>query len=284
MTLAKYHRFILVFAVLLSANSWVHGAAIMVNEYQNSNSSTTGGVKMTTNEFIEFVLTESMTVAQLTALTFGDSESSTSTLQGVFQFDAATLTSALAPSGLSAFMAGTIIVVKGTALGAQDLNYNPLANLGSDDAWNIQLVAGQGAKDHAETTINGNLAIANQGDVVWIASGVPASNTDTSGFISAIGHDSVPGAIANAVISQFGAGSIMLSTLGSPKAVYNTADSVVSLSSGNQGTMGTANGGTNSTWISGMRASIVPEPSRAFLIGLGLQMLILGRRRDPVKK
>lgn len=251
-------------------------AAIMVNEYKNSNSNTLGA-KMVNDEYVEFVLTQDMTVAQLAALTFGDSNDTTSTIQGVFQFDSATLTSALTPSGLSAFKAGTIIVVKGTALGSQDLAYNPLANPFDDNNWNIELVAGLGAKDHSETLINGDINIAGGGDVVWIASGVPSSNTDTSGFISAIGHDNNPGTIANAVISKFGAGSILNSTIGAPKTVYNTANAVVSLTNSTTGSMGIANGGTNTVWINTIRG--IPEPSRAMLLFIGLGSLVLRRTR-----
>ena len=230
-------------AVFAGSIAGLRAASIMVNEYKNSNGSALGGVKMLTDEYLEFVLTQDMTVSQLSALTFGDSNDATALLQGVFQFDSATLTTALSTSGLSAFKAGTILVVKGNALGTQNLTYDPLGNPYSDDAWSLELVAGLGAKDHSETLINGDINIAGQGDVVWIASGVPTSATDTSGFIAAIGHDNSPGVIANAVISKYGAGSILSSTIGAPKTVYNTADTVVSLASSTTGTMGSANGG-----------------------------------------
>lgn len=275
-------RFFAVYFVLVVATPTnCQAASIVVNEYKNSSGSSLGGAKMITDEYIEFVLTEDMTVAQLAALTFGDSNDATATLQGVFQFDSATLTSALTPSGLSAFKAGTIIVVKGNALGSQNLSYDPFGNPTSDDAWSLELVAGLGAKDHAETIINGDINIAINGDVVWIASGLPSNNTDTSKFISAIGHDNNPGSIANAVISQFGSGSILSSTVGAPKAIYNTADDIVSLTASNTGSMGTMNGGANSTWINGIRStSLVPEPSRALLLLAGAQALVFRRRRS----
>jgi len=274
-------RYFAVYFVLVATTfATSRAASIVVNEYKNSNGSALGGAKMITDEYIEFVLTADMTVAQLAALTFGDSNDTTSTLQGVFQFDSATLTSALAPSGLSAFKAGTIIVVKGNALGSQNLSYDPLGNPTSEDAWNLELVAGLGAKDHPETTINGDINIAIGGDVVWIASGLPTSSTDTSKFISAIGHDTNPGAIANAVISNFGAGNILSSTVGAPKAVYNTAGDIVSLTSSTTGSMGTMNGGANSTWINSIRStSLAPEPSRTLLLFAGAQALLLRRRR-----
>lgn len=283
MTRLLFRYLALYFVLVATTVATSRAASIVVNEYKNSNSSDLGGTKMITDEYIEFVLTSDMTVAQLAALTFGDSNETTSTLQGVFQLDAATLTSALAPSGLSAFKAGTIIVVKGNALGSQNLSYDPFGNPTSEDAWNLELVAGLGAKDHPETTINGDINIAINGDVLWIASGLPSSSTDTSKIISAIGHDTNPGAIANAVISKFGANNILSSTVGASKAVYNTAGDIVSLTSSTSGSMGTMNGGANSAWINSIRAtSLAPEPSRALLLLAGGQALLLRRRRpDP---
>ena len=79
-------RFFAVYFVLVVATPTnCQAASIVVNEYKNSSGSSLGGAKMITDEYIEFVLTEDMTVAQLAALTFGDSNDATATLQGVFQ-------------------------------------------------------------------------------------------------------------------------------------------------------------------------------------------------------
>jgi hypothetical protein len=124
-----------------------YSVGIMVNEYKNSNGNVAAGTKMTSDEFLEFVLTTTATATDLANLTFGDSNDTTSALVGMFSFQVATLHSVLSSAGLSAFLPGTIIVVKGNALGAENLSYNPLAGGGAnDDAWSIELVAGQGAR------------------------------------------------------------------------------------------------------------------------------------------
>lgn len=250
----------------------VLGVSVMINEYSNGNGNVAAGTKMSRNEYIEFVIVEKTSSAALAAMTFGDSNDATSMLQGVFSFDKATLDTALASSSLTEFLPGTIIVVKGVDLGAQDLNYNPLAN--TADGWNIQLVAGQGAKDHSETLINGNIQIGNAGDVVWISSSNPPSrNSDTRGFIHAIGHDNNPGLIANNVAAAFGAENILRSTVATGRAIANMGNTTESLTATTTVTMGTANGGANSTWIGNTQlASLasIPEPHRALLLVTGL--------------
>lgn len=250
----------------------VLGVSVMINEYGNGNGTVAAGTKMSRNEYIEFVIVEKTSSSALAAMTFGDSNDATSMLQGVFSFDKATLDTALAGSSLTEFLPGTIIVVKGVDLGAQDLSYNPLAN--TADGWNIQLVAGQGAKDHSETLINGNIQIGNAGDVVWISSSNPPSrNSDTSGFIHAIGHDSSPGLVANNVAAAFGSENILRSTVGTGRAIANMGGTTESLTATTTATMGTANGGANSTWIGNTQlASLasIPEPQRILLLMTGL--------------
>ena len=257
----------------------------MVNEIYNGSGSATAGTKMASDEYIEFVIVEKTTSAQLAAMTFGDTNSSTSQLKSVFQFDQATLDTALAGSGVDAFQAGTIIVVKGAGLGPQNLSYQPLSNnLNNSDAWSIQLVAGQGAKDSPDTQVNGSVSAGTSGDVVWIASGTPKSSTDTSGFISAIGYDNNPGTIAKSVASTFGSSSILPTTVSSGHAISNTGGATDALVVSTAGTMGTTNGGANDAWIvGGLRASaalsLAPEPDRASLLTLGGALVLLRRRR-----
>ena len=285
-----YFRWKYCVLVILCAAQVAVAQSIIVNEYYNGSGTVSAGSRMVSDEYIEFAITQRMTSAQLAALTFGDSNDTTSALQGVFQFDKPTLDIALSNAGRSDFLAGTIIVVKGTGLGAQNLSYNPLAtNTSNADAWSIQLVAGQGAKDHPETLINGNISIGNNGDVVWISSdNPPANNTDTSGFISAIGHSSgATGSIANAVKTQFGNGAILGDRVNTGNAVINVGtSSIVSLDrvSASNASMGTANGGLNSLWLTAARASndfsIAPEPSRALLFAAGVASCLLRRRRN----
>jgi hypothetical protein len=275
------HLLLLIAVYFVLVGATASGASIMVNEYKNSNGNVSGSTKMVGDEFFEFVLTENWTAAQLAGLTFGDSNSDTSTLQGVFQFDLATLNGVLTSSGQSAFLAGTIIVVKGATLGSQNLSYSPtLSNVGNDDAWSIELVAGQGAKDHPETLINGNIDIAGQGDVIWVAQGAPTSATDTSGWIHAIGHDNKPGVIADAVVSQFGSGALLPASVGAPMNIFNTAGAVASVDNQNTGSMGAGNGGANTSYIQGLRSgSAVPEPGRCALLLLGMLTVLCTRQR-----
>lgn len=258
----------------------------MINEFYNGSGAVAPGTKMARDEYIEFVIVAPTTSSQLAAMTFGDSNDATSQLQGVFQFDKATLDQALASAGLGAFVPGTLITVKGANLGGQNLTYNPLANnLGNSDAWSIELVAGQGAKDAPETKINGNITFGNNGEVVWIsASNPPANNTDTSGFIHAIGYDNNPGTIANAVIAKFGSENILSTTVPTGRSISNVSGTSESLVVGTTGTMGAANSVANATWITGLQnqsvaMGLVPEPSRALLLSLGFGLLTCRRQR-----
>lgn len=266
--------------------SKVHAVTLMVNEYSNENGVALPATKFTRTEYIEFVVGEASTAEQLAALTFGDTNNATSQIRSVFQFDLATLQQILTTSGQTEFLPGTVIVVKGDQLGPQDLTYNPLSsNTGDANAWNIELVAGQGARDHSETLINGSFTVDGSGDVVWVStSNPPTSNTDTSGFISALGHDTTPGFIASSAISQFGSGVIWNGNVGTGSVVSNTGGSAGSTASvSTTGTRGTTNGGANDTWVTGLReynfVTTVPEPSRAVLMLIGLSSLLLRRQR-----
>lgn len=252
----------------------------MVNEYRNGSSTVGPGTKMVRDEYIEFVITENTSAASLASLTFGDSNDATSMLQSVFRFDQATLDQALANANLTQFLPGTLIVVKGINLGAQQLNYDPL-----NGGWAIELVAGQGARDHSETLINGNINFGNNGDVVWISSTQPTRNSDTSGFIHAIGHDNAPGAIATTVAAAFGSENILASTITTGRSVANVGGEMESLVSTTTATMGQLNGGANSLWIDGLRTGALPqvlptpEPGRAMLSMAGIGAVMLRRHR-----
>ena len=260
---------------MLPVQLW--GAAIMVNEYYNGSGSVGPGTKMVKDEFIEFVITETTTASSLATLTFGDSNDATSQLGGVFHFDQSTLQQALDNAQLSAFLPGTLLVVAGTDLGSQSLGYNPL-----NGSWGIQLVAGQGALDSPETKINGNISIGNNGDTVWISATTPSRNSDTSGFIHAIGHDNAPGLIATNVASVFGSENILPATITTGTSVANLGDTTESLVATTTPTMGEANGGQNSLWIDGLRViglASAPEPGRGMLLLGAAGALILRRNR-----
>ena len=250
----------------------------MVNEYYNGSAAVGTGTKMARDEYIEFVIVEKTSSASLAAMTFGDTNDATSLLQGVFKFDQATLDLALSNAGIQQFLPGTILVVKGADLGSQQLGYSP-----GTGSWSIELTAGQGAVDHSERLINGNITIGNNGDVVWISSSNPPTrNSDTSGLLHAIGHDNAPGLIATTVSTAFGTENILNSTITSGRSVSNVGNSTESLQLTVGGTRGVANGGANSTWVNGLRGGsliAVPEPSRGLLILTGILVITCQRRR-----
>jgi hypothetical protein len=275
--------------ISLAGSAWA--GPIVVNEFYSGFLAVSGTTKMAATDYIEFAITQNMTSTQLAALAFGDTNATTSAISGVFQFDKPTLDGVLASAGRTDFLAGTLIVVKGASLGAQNLTYNPLSsNIGNADAWSIELVAGQGAKDAPETTINGDISFSTAGDIAWIASSVPTSATNTSGFISAIGNSSgALGTVGNAVVAQFGASSIYNGTLpfgsaiesngGSPPTLTQVAGGTLTTPGG---TMGTPNNAADTTFLTGLRTtatSIAPEPGRSVLVLLGAAAMILRRRR-----
>ena len=258
------------------------GVGIMVDEFNVGSGPVVAG--MASDEYIEFVITQSTTAAQLASMTFGDTNSSTSQLQSAFQFNLGALQTALAGSGLSAFVPGTVIVVKGAGLGSQDLSYDPTAsNVGNAGAWNIELVAGQGAVKASGGPVTGNFAPNTNGDVVWISSKSPTSKIDTSGIVSAIGYDNSPGNIASSVISQLGSGNILRTTVASGSSISNVGGATTSLVASSTGTMGVANGGVNGTFVSGLQQqsalALAPEPGRMGLLGFGAIVALARRRR-----
>lgn len=268
-------------SLLLLAPRGAGAFGIMVNEFYSTNGNVGFGTKMVRDEFIEFVITEATTASDLASLTFGDTNNSTSRINAVFTFDEATLQSVLDQAGLNAFLPGTLIVVKGSALGPQNLTYDPYGGaLNNSDAWSIELVAGQGAHDHAETLLDGNINLAGPGEVVWIStSNPPTSRTDTSGFIAALGADNNPGTIADAVISDLGSGLIVDSRVPNGRAVVMGDAGIATISS--SPTLGTANNAANETWlVDNLRLNAVPEPSRAATLLIGL-LGVLARRRRP---
>ena len=265
---------------ILAIVGMLHAGPIVVNEY-GSGIFAADATHMATTDYIEFAITQNVTSATLAAMSFGDSNANTSQIQGIFKFDKTTLDGILTSAGRSDFLAGTIIVVKGDQLGAQNLTYNPLSsNTTNADAWSIELVAGQGARN-----VNGlDISFSNNGDVAWIANGTPTSLTDTSGFVSAIGNrNGANGAIGNAVISKFGASSMFNGNLNFGNTLANTGSTTspsLTVVSGT-GTMGATNSTTNSTSITALRtnAFLAPEPSRFLLLAAGLVSILFRRRR-----
>jgi hypothetical protein len=253
----------------------------MVNEYRNGSGLV--DAKMVQDEYIEFVVAEHATASQLASLRFGDSNDTTSLLQSSFQLDEATLSQVLLSAGRSTFAPGTLVVVKGTGLGPQNLSYAPSAASAADhDSWSIELLAGQGASSSG-SAINGNISLGNHGDVVWISTTEPGWNTDLSGVVHALGHDSAPGVVATNVAERFGSGTVVASITTSGNSVSNMGGATSSARLVATATLAVPNGESNSTWVADMRstltASSAPEPSRALLLLAGGLSLLCHRRR-----
>lgn len=279
-TLRSFGALLAALAVLSAPDS-ASAVGLIVNEYR-AGTGTQVTARMARDDFIEFVLTTNATAAELSALTFGDANPTTARLNSVFRFDHTTLDLVLANAGQTSFLAGTFIVVKGAGLGAQNLTYDPQAStIGNTDAWSIELVAGQGARDHSTTVVNGNLNLDRTGEVVWVSTdNPPVNNLDTSSFISAIGHDNNLGAVATAVRNQFGVGSILGAVYPTARTISNVGGSAVSLAASTTSTLGAPNGAANASWIQGsLQLSAVPEPGRTAFFVLAAAAGLMRRRR-----
>lgn len=276
-------------AVIVLLAAWVgsplaFGLGIVVNEFFATSTNVDPASQMAPDEFIEFLITAPTSAADLAGLTFGDTHHNTQRINSAYSFHLPTLESVLASTGLSNFVPGTLIVVKGVGLGPQELSYNPLSASATDHtAWSIQLVANQGFSLATSYPGSGPLDLStSKGEVVWIAQGTPADNRDTSGFIDALGAETNNGRIANDVIAMFGSAAIVNG---------NAADGTTSVTRGDASSGAEAGfsvpslgepdldpSGSGSS-ITDLRIQSVPEPSRALLLGLGLLLALLRRQR-----
>ena len=207
---------------------------VAVNEFYRAGNLTT------TDEWIEVVLLQDLTAAQLETYFVGDSTGATAAKFSSYQF---TNMAAIAPT----FCAGTIITVGGDTGPASDATYNPTTN-----DWNLSLLT-SGA-NITSTSSGGNLA---GNDVVYIDTADTGNTLTTDGF--AINWDSTPGTFgANATFSLTGAnrpgnnqGAFLNDVLANiANETFWTSDTpLVSL------TPGAVNGGNNTTSIQALQAA-----------------------------
>lgn len=157
------------FAALLACTSLVAALAytptasaqkLFVNEFYR------GGNLATTDEWVEVVLTEALTAAELEGFFVGDSTGTRAAKFSGYRF---TNMSSIA----SNFPAGTIIVVTGATGPASDLSYNPASG-----DWNITLRTGD-----SNITGNGSTGDLAGDDVVY----VDTNGTNGNATISADG-------------------------------------------------------------------------------------------------
>jgi hypothetical protein len=262
-----------------------HGIGIVINEFRATNTAIPTGSVMATNEFIEFLITAPTTANELASLTFGDTNNATSRISSAFAFDLSTLDGVLNSAGLTEFQVGTLIVVKGTGLGAQNLSYNPLsATISDQDAWAIELVVNQGFSRVATYPQGGPMNLnTNQGDVVWIAQGTPNRATTTSGFIDALGIETTMGRIANDAVNIFGTSAILNTSVpnnGSNAVSRSFSGGAPILAAPSRGTAGTNAAEINALRLDTLSLAGIPEPTRASLLAFALLSVALRRRRS----
>ncbi len=234
-----FYVFMVSVITLIAVPAVYSASPVIINEFRRA----VGG--FIDHEYIEFVLTQDQTAAQLESLYFGDSTAATAAKYGIYKFQNLSTISA-------AFKAGTIIVIGGgtTPIPTEDIVYNPIPT-GTDDDWNIKLQVSL-----PRTYINwvssspakpGDFAAS---DIVWIDS----SNTGTTSLDS-INWDSTPGV--------FGAAAkVTISAPSEPESIEFTGNIsglniTANYAADSTGSMGLPNGGDNTTWIKTMRNPVV---------------------------
>lgn len=207
---------------------------ILVNEFYRDGNLTTG------NEWIEVLLIQDLTAAELETFFIGDSTSSTAAKWSAYHL---TGTNTIA----STFPKGTLIVIGGDTAFAQDSSYNPEAG-----DWNIFLNTSGAYILNANGTNNGDLAAT---DVVYVDTVNTGDTISADGF--AVNWDSTPGILgANA--------DVLIPVPGNVTGVVLNSDLAGATTAGNWGTSiapasltaGQPNGGNNTTYINSLRAAV----------------------------
>jgi hypothetical protein len=154
---------------------------VIINEFFRGGTLTSG------DEFIELLLVEDFTAAQLNTFFVGDS---TGIKTGKFSAYDFTNMNSIAPT----FRAGTIITVGGTAAVTQDTSYNP-----ANGDWNILLNTGGSFLPNANSGNSGDIA---GDDIVWVDTSNTGATISADGFAADIGTAS--GAFTSAANVNFG--------------------------------------------------------------------------------
>jgi predicted extracellular nuclease len=208
---------------------------ILINEFYRGGNLTSG------DEFIELLLVEDLTAAQLESFFVGDSTSAKASKFSAFDF---TNLSSIA----SNFPAGTIIAVGGTGRFAQNTSYNPV---GGD--WNILLNAGGSFLPNAGSS---PADIAGD-DIVWVDTTSSGNTISPDGFAVEIGTGGgafVPAANVNFGGSTNNTGYALNTDLAGATSTANWTTNIPTGST----TPGQPNGGANTTYINSLRSIIPP--------------------------
>lgn len=263
-------RLLLFFIILLSSfcvSLNLNAQDFLINEFYRAGNLTT------TDEWIEVVLINDLSSVDLEGYIIGDSQGSTSNKLGAFQFQ----NMASISSGCTAdFPAGTIIVIGGDGALAEDTSYDPD---GGD--WNILLRTSGSFLN----TVTAGADIAGS-DVVWIDTSSSGSTLDGAGAF-AVNYDSTPGTFGgNASVTITGpvnnSGVAYMSDAAGATTPSNYTSSVALGST----TLGSPNGGANTTYINGLQSALVctvappstdvPTLSQWGLIILALSFMTFG--------
>ncbi|MCB8982366.1 MAG: ExeM/NucH family extracellular endonuclease [Ardenticatenaceae bacterium] len=205
---------------------------ILVNEFYRDGNLTT------TNEWIEVVLVQDLTAAELEGFYIGDSTSATAAKYSAYQF---TGVSAIA----STFPKGTIIVIGGDTAFTEDASYDP-----ENGDWNIFLNTSGSYLVNANAGSNGDIAGT---DVIYVDTANSGDTISADGF--AVNWDATPG--------TFGANAdVLITAPANVTGVVLNSDLAGATTAGNWGTSidptsltpGAPNGGDNSTYINDLRA------------------------------
>jgi hypothetical protein len=252
-------------------------ASLIINEigYRNNDR----------QQWVEFLVTTDITLGALDSIWFGDANSSTSSLQNSSRFNSTEIINNFSyfTSTSDIIKAGTLIVV-GNDKVSTNFNYNPdLGNPSNFQSWNMTLSDGIGFNSTG-TVVN----LDDSSDVVWISSGQPVGNTDTSNFISAVAYLNANSATGGGVIADYvtaqsatnsafqtihkGPGGGFDGDLGNNNSLSNQSGTSINFANSESGhSRGTTNGGANTVYIQSLQA--VPEP--AAMIPLSL-LLVAG--------
>jgi len=205
---------------------------IIVNEFLRS------GNLNTTDEWIELLLVQDLTAAELEGFYVGDSTSSTAAKYSGYKFTDM--------SGIAAnFPKGTIIVIGGDTAFTEDTSFNPSGN-----DWNLSLQT-----NGSHITGNGSAGDLAGTDVVYVDTNGTNGDTNISADGFAVNWDSTPGTLgsnANVTIPvpTNGTGAALFSGLDGSDITANWTTSIVTTSL----TLGLPNGGDNTTYIESLRS------------------------------
>jgi predicted extracellular nuclease len=206
---------------------------VIINEFFRGGTLTSG------DEFIELLLVEDFTAAQINSFFVGDSTGSKTGKFSAYDF---TNMNSIAPT----FRAGTIITVGGTAAVTQDTSYNPASG-----DWNILLNTGGSFLPNANSGNTGDIAGE---DIVWVDTSNTGATISADGFAADIGTASGP--FTSAVNVNFGSninntGFALNSDLTGANSTANWTTGLTFSAT----TPGQANGGANTSYINSLRSS-----------------------------